>query len=78
MTLSDPTLLFELLGSHPPAERLCAPSSRKNELTHVSEILALSGIPVAESLKKRMLDEMAALIEGEYRSEHECVPRRSA
>ena len=73
MTLPDPALLFDSLDCNQPGT-----SSRKNELLHVSEILTESGIPVADSLKERMLEELAALIEDEGSSEHECLPRRSA
>lgn len=50
---------------------------RWGDLTHVSEVLAECEIPVANSLKERMLDELAALIEDKNISEHEREPRCS-
>lgn len=60
MTLPDPALLFGSLDTD-----MLEVSSRRNELTHVSEVLAESGIPVADSLKERMSEELVLLIEEE-------------
>ena len=46
---STPTGLFKSLGESP------------DELTHVSEIIKASGIPVADSLKDEMYAEMVRL-----------------
>lgn len=73
MTLPRPEPLFDTLQS-----QSIYSSPRKNELTHVSEVLAESGIPVSDSLQERMFEELAVLIEDEYRSEHEREPRCSA
>lgn len=73
MTLSRPEPLF-----HSLQPRTVTTSSRKDELTHVSEILAYGGIPVADSLKERMLEELAALIEDDGVQDREDEPQRSA
>lgn len=66
MSQADTTSLLDFPGESP------------NELTHVSEVLKESGIPVAEALKDRMMSELLRLIEGDANIGFEKGRRRSA
>lgn len=66
MSQADTTSLLDFPGESP------------NELTHVSEVLKESGIPVAEDLKDRMMRELLRLTEEDARPGYEADRRRSA
>lgn len=72
MTLPDPASLLEDSGEDPHDS-----PTASGDLTHVSGLLAESGIPVADSLKARMLEELVRIIEEEEPPDRECSARRS-
>lgn len=63
---STTTALFKPLGESP------------DELTHVSEIIKASGIPVADSLKNEMFTELMRLAQEDAQIVYDDDRRRSA